>query len=261
MFARLLLERTEDMAKDGVNDLFGDRIAQAIADGRVLSEMNRDQKRAAKKEYDRLRYVEKCDEVKARAAQWYADNTERALTRINARYHEKAPEILAKEKAKRDRLIAEDPTYRDRENAQGRKQRAANRELYRAIGRRGYYTYTAVHPGRAAELQRLRYWANPEKARLRGILDANNRRARILCAPGDLDLTDINELRRRQKNKCAFCLKPLGKQTPHLDHYVSLARGGTNEMSNLRLLHRLCNMRKHAKHPLDFGLENGLLAW
>lgn len=268
MFARLLLERTEDMAKknaaDLMADLFGDRFAEAISEGRVLSGMTRDEKRAAKKEYDRKRYHEN-DEVRdrrlAQANQYYADHTEVVKEKNLVHYHANADRILATQKERRLERFANEPGYAERERAWSRNHYAADPVRYKAIHNRAIAKIKLLDPGRNARDLRRRYWADPVKHRERAVMDMANRRNRLLAADGDIDMADIARLLLRQKGKCAFCLKPLGKQTPHLDHYIPLSRGGSNEMSNLRLLHRLCNMRKHAKHPLDFGLENGLLVW
>lgn len=90
---------------------------------------------------------------------------------------------------------------------------------------------------------------------------AINRRALERNAPGKRSPADIKVLRDRQAGKCAFCLKALPVRGVNVDHYIPLAKGGTNELSNLRLLHERCNKRKSAKHPLDFAVQNGLLCW
>ncbi len=45
----------------------------------------------------------------------------------------------------------------------------------------------------------------------------------------------------------------------HIDHYVPLSRGGKHEVSNLVISCPTCNLRKHAKDPLDFAQEVGRL--
>lgn len=52
---------------------------------------------------------------------------------------------------------------------------------------------------------------------------------------------------------CAICARLLS--TIHLDHIVPLSRGGTNDMSNLRLLCPRCNLSKGSR--LDVEIDNG----
>lgn len=52
-------------------------------------------------------------------------------------------------------------------------------------------------------------------------------------------------LARKQNSRCARCglmIQP-GEPT-HLDHFVPLAKGGTNAITNLRLTHATCNLAK-----------------
>lgn len=51
----------------------------------------------------------------------------------------------------------------------------------------------------------------------------------------------------RDRWKCHVCELGFMRNNPwELDHDISLARGGTNLMSNLRLCHRSCNRDKGA---------------
>lgn len=49
---------------------------------------------------------------------------------------------------------------------------------------------------------------------------------------------------------CWWCREPvdpagIGKEAPSLDHVVSLAEGGSNRRTNLRLAHVGCNNERH----------------
>lgn len=227
----------------------------------VMPKPNTPEGKAAKAAYDRARYEKNAEEVRARASAWYAENTERGIEKSRARYKAKKDEILAQQKAKRLDAIAADPAYLEREREQFRKQYAANPEKYREKANARGRKMRAADPDATRQKQRYRYWANPEKARAQAIKDAANRRARKMATGDEFTVADIEALLVRQKDKCAFCLKPLGKKTPHVDHYMPLARDGSNGVRNLRLLHATCNLRKHAKHPIDFAIQNGMLCW
>lgn len=58
-----------------------------------------------------------------------------------------------------------------------------------------------------------------------------------------------------------MCLKPLIKNKFHVDHHMPLVLGGSNDRSNLRLLHQKCNLSKGARDPAEHALQNGLLCW
>lgn len=72
-------------------------------------------------------------------------------------------------------------------------------------------------------------------------------------------LPDIYErLLKAQRGKCPCCKKELGTDY-HLDHIFPISRGGTNTDDNVQLLRKICNLNKHAKHPVDFMQERGYL--
>jgi 5-methylcytosine-specific restriction endonuclease McrA len=86
----------------------------------------------------------------------------------------------------------------------------------------------------------------------------SHRRARKAASEGSYTPSDIADIRRMQKDKCAYCKVKL-KGRGHIDHIIPLARGGTNYRSNLQLTCRSCNCRKHAKHPIEFAQREGRL--
>ena len=54
-----------------------------------------------------------------------------------------------------------------------------------------------------------------------------------------------------QDYRCAICREPLGPDY-HVDHWVPLARGGTNDFPNIWVTHPRCNLMKGDKDPLLF---------
>ena len=85
-----------------------------------------------------------------------------------------------------------------------------------------------------------------------------NRRARRRDVGGRLSNGLSAKLFILQKGKCPCCGLPLGDDY-HLDHKMPLALGGTNTDENMQLLRSICNLQKHAKHPVDFMQERGYL--
>lgn len=115
----------------------------------------------------------------------------------------------------------------------------------------------------AKKAKLLRYYERKgqQGVRLMWIALRNRRRARIKEAGGDHSAADIAYLFELQKGKCVLCLKPLIKTKFHVDHHVPLVKGGTNDRSNLRLLHSKCNLSKGARDPAEHALRSGLLCW
>lgn len=59
-------------------------------------------------------------------------------------------------------------------------------------------------------------------------------------------------LARRQGGRCGRCGLPLARgERLEVDHFIPLAKGGTNRLSNLRLTHDTCNRDKAATLPAD----------
>lgn len=86
----------------------------------------------------------------------------------------------------------------------------------------------------------------------------HNRRARLKSCNGKVSLDIIDKLLKLQNGRCACCGKKLdGKY--HLDHIIPLTLGGTNTDDNVQLLLPKCNLRKGAKHPMDYMREQGRL--
>ena len=112
----------------------------------------------------------------------------------------------------------------------------------------------AANPSRFIAYRAAYAKANPEAGRL----IRANRRARKLAAGGKLSKGLSAKLFKLQRGKCACCKLPLGDNY-HLDHIMPLALGGSNTDDNIQLLRQICNNQKHAKHPVDFMQERGLL--
>ena len=90
------------------------------------------------------------------------------------------------------------------------------------------------------------------------IIYGRNRRAKNKSASGKHDFEDIKRIKNLQNGKCAYCAIKLSKKY-HVDHIYPLSKGGSNWANNLQILCPSCNLNKHAKHPIDYAREIGLL--
>ena len=70
--------------------------------------------------------------------------------------------------------------------------------------------------------------------------------------------TIINTLMPAQRGRCAYCRSPLWGDF-HIDHIVARSKGGADDRLNYQLTCQSCNQSKHAKDPIDFAQECGLL--
>jgi 5-methylcytosine-specific restriction endonuclease McrA len=77
-------------------------------------------------------------------------------------------------------------------------------------------------------------------------------------ADGSYSHRDVELLLKAQKWKCACCRQSV-KRRYHVDHVMPLALGGSNHPHNLQILCPDCNLRKSAKHPIDFMQQRGFL--
>lgn len=129
--------------------------------------------------------------------------------------------------------------------------------------------YYAKHAERLRAYAVDRYVANPAKMKAKSSayrvanLDVfriyyQNRKSRKQMNGGSLSKGLASKLFLLQKGKCPCCAQPLGDDY-HLDHIKPLALGGQNTDDNMQLLRAICNLQKHAKHPVDFMQSRGFL--
>ncbi len=86
------------------------------------------------------------------------------------------------------------------------------------------------------------------------ILNREDRRVRssqrnhVLSTRGEHSKEEIDELFRKQDGLCFYCGTPLSKKDGpsklHKDHFVAIVNGGINDISNIVLSCRTCNLDK-----------------
>lgn len=102
----------------------------------------------------------------------------------------------------------------------------------------------------------MREWRaeNPELARA----SRHRRRARIADSLENYTASDVKNIKKAQRGKCAICHVKLGSDY-HVDHIVPLKLGGDNGRRNIQLLCPKCNVHKSFRDPLDYMRSQGRL--
>ena len=77
-------------------------------------------------------------------------------------------------------------------------------------------------------------------------------------ASGKHSQSQIQELYNKQQGKCSCCRIELNDKY-HKDHVFPISLGGSNEIYNIQLLCKMCNLKKGNKDPLVFMQSNGYL--
>jgi 5-methylcytosine-specific restriction endonuclease McrA len=105
-----------------------------------------------------------------------------------------------------------------------------------------------VNPNGYREANTKFYRANVAKHRAWG----RNYKARKRGSTGAHTAAEVAEILKAQGHRCAYCRTDLHKAKRHVDHIQPLARGGSNDRTNLQWLCAPCNLSKGAKDPVQF---------
>lgn len=199
------------------------------------ADSNRDKVNLSSKKY----YEKNKETVSAKIAEWKAVNKEH-VKQVQNNYWI----------SNREKCLAANKKYKD---ANKQKVVKYNKE-YRVNNKDLIANYNLRNKDKRAAYHRQRKVTHPNENRI--IL--HNRRARINLNGGKLSTGIARKLYQLQKGKCACCNNDLGDDY-HLDHIMPIALGGTNSDSNVQLLTKMCNLQKHAKHPIDYMQSKGFL--
>ena len=245
----------------------------ARARAKAWSESNRERSRASARDYaTRTRTPgSRKGEYEAQQRQqyfkaYYEKNAE-TLKEYQRDYIAANPEIVRERK----RLAHID--NRESDNAKNRAWAAANPERVRA-NKAAYYQknaeaikknqreYRATHleqisdsnhyghqKRKAVRNARNRAWKAAHREQVRA--NSANRKARMRNAPGKIIAADVHAQLAAQHETCFYCPASLAHNYT-VDHYIPLAKDGTNYPSNIVMACHPCNDAKGDKWPQDF---------
>ena len=138
----------------------------------------------------------------------------------------------------------------DQRKAYEKAYREANKDTLSARS----IAWRAANRERFDENARLWYYGNKDRV---AVIRAN-RRTRKLGNGGSHTIEQINDLKAKQRERCANCGASIRKSY-EADHIIPVSRGGSSDISNIQLLCRPCNRAKHAKLPEQWAKEQGRL--
>lgn len=157
----------------------------------------------------------------------------RSCALAKAKAHQSKPEVKARKRAY-------DAVYNEKHKERKRQQVLAR-----------YYS-------KSDEIKaKVREWQDNNRDRVRAYKQATKAARRSTVEVG-MSGAELHEWRSAQPKVCHWCGVKCARKF-HVDHYRALSKGGKHEASNLRIACPTCNLRKHAKDPLDFAREVGRL--
>jgi 5-methylcytosine-specific restriction endonuclease McrA len=173
-------------------------------------------------------------------------------------FAEAHPEILRERSKQYRESHKEEIVERKKQWQQGESykeyQKRYHQENIEEIHKQQRRNYQASREDRTAK---QRQYLKTEQGRMVDKAHRHKRKAQKRASKGSYTAQQLQEQFQRQRGKCYYCNVKLGKIW-HPDHVVPLARGGSNDISNIVIACPACNLSKHARLPHEWP-EGGRL--
>ena len=145
--------------------------------------------------------------------------------------------------ARREEMAAAYAAYRAAHKEEIAKRRRSARR------RAGDRAYREAHRSEIRARGHAHYLAHREGY----IAGRSRRRARLRNAQGAHTAADVRAQFDRQKGRCYWCGEKVAWRGKHVDHVMPLSKGGSNGPENLVVACASCNLKKGAKHPMEWA--------
>lgn len=208
---------------------------------RVYREKNREKLKAQK----HASYLRNRERVLQKCAEYRNENKEKIRKWKKQHYEDNKEKIIAKQRIY-------NAAHVEQRNAASKAWREKNPKQWSEIVRRSRLKRLEI------QMKRQKEWAkkNPERASFY----VKRRRARRLGLFANHTEEEWKSILELHGHRCAYCGRKGTKKNPlSRDHYVALAKGGSDEARNIVPACRQCNSRKNKRDPLDFAQELGRL--
>lgn len=141
------------------------------------------------------------------------------------------------------------PRYRRREMQYNAQYRREHPEWVAGVKRRYYERHRDEVIAKSSEYRKRtpRYW---QRSREKSAERDAQRRARRRKLVGSFTKADVVRQLAAQEGRCYYCGDPVTAY--HVDHYIPLARGGSNGPENIVIACPHCNHQKRAMMPDEF---------
>jgi len=110
--------------------------------------------------------------------------------------------------------------------------------------------WRASEAGKTAVRRGWERYSMTEKGRVNSLKQSAKRRARKLKAPSD-DWTHA-QIHSEANGRCLYCGIKVTLNEMHADHFIPLAKGGSNLRENIVCSCASCNLKKSDRMPEDF---------
>lgn len=201
-----------------------------------------------------LKYCPSCDKFFPPTKEFFYGNKARwdKLTAYCKKCQDKRKKKFEQENPNYHRDYAK--THRGQYNQRTIAWRKAHKEQSREYEREWYHK-NREHILEHKKEYNKEYKKRPDFKERRTVMD-RNARARRRNVQGKHTVKEIKDQLKRQKGKCYWCGKKLNKDVdvdaPQVDHVIPLARGGTNDISNIVIACAACNQSKNDSLPSEW---------